>query len=130
MHQPSSESNSVSSSSSGSSIGRLAAIPGQWFRRWFEKRPAPERTKPQKARKVDAIQLEDRILYSASPLLAFLDPFAEQVQPVQSDENIQMLNDLLTELMAASSQDAIVIESGSQSIIEDDTGTKRDDLED
>ncbi len=104
--------------------GQGPAIPWYWFRRWFGRKPAEEQVKPQKVHKLDAIQLEDRILYSASPLLAFLDPFAEHVQPVESDQTIQDLNDLLTEIIAASSEDATVIDRGSQSTNEVSSETR------
>ncbi len=93
-------------------VGRIATMSTRWFQRWYS-RVNIQADKPQE-RKLDAIQLEDRILYSASPLLSFLDPFAEHVQPVESDETIQILNDLLTEMLAASADNTPLVDSVSQ----------------
>ena len=44
----------------------------EWFHRWFKQ--AGKTDTARKPHKIDAIVLEDRILYSATPLLAFIDP--------------------------------------------------------
>ncbi len=103
-------------------VGRIATMSTRWFQRWYS-RVNIQSDKPQ-TRKLDAIQLEDRILYSASPLLSFLDPFAEQVQPVESDETIQILNDLLTEMLAASADNAQIVDSVSQEASQGSQGNK------
>jgi hypothetical protein len=96
MHIPTSESQSDNSQPGSSSDSRKPAIPWYWFRRWFSQPPKPAKKTP---RKVDAILLEDRILYSASPLLALLDgtdPNAEQPNSPDALAEIDELMGLLT----------------------------------
>ncbi|MFN9911783.1 MAG: LEPR-XLL domain-containing protein, partial [Pirellulaceae bacterium] len=52
----------------------MPAIPWYWFRRWFRGSLGEEAAPATEAVPLDAIVLEDRILYSASPLLGMADP--------------------------------------------------------
>ncbi len=102
---------------------RGVAIPWYWFRRWLQRMHA-EATAEQE-HKLDAIVLEDRIMYSASPIFAFVDPVGQALDS-SMDASMNGLEDLVEQYSQAILGEAPVVPPPNEEIESTTTSDQTD----